>query len=241
MIKEKFDTAMPSVHDLRRMPCATVADDAFLGHALEVGDGDAWDFWRASGQDVSGRHESGMRHLVVMVLEGALVIGAEGAQTRLNAGESAIVTPGLGFDWQVDGKTRWIVNRHRDGGPQLASVPAIHPVDPDARQAASASPAAELLVGPSPDCTKLELASSGDGSWSAGLWTATPYERVPVRYGYSEMMQLHAGSLTIFDDQGREVTFRAGDILVVAEGARAGWRSTEDVRKLWSIFSPATP
>lgn len=237
LAKNPSPVAMP-VFDLRRTPARQASGDAFLGNVLGVSHHRGWEFWRASGRDLLGRHESGGRHLVVIVLEGELTLRHDGGEIRLGAGEGAAIAPGQGFDWQTGGQASWIVNGYADRKPRESGAPGIQRIDRDAGQRFSTPPGGDVLVGPPPICTKLELAGSGDGAWSAGLWTATPYERIPVRYGYYEMMHLHAGAVTVFDAGGAEMTFRAGDVFLVAEGAQAGWRSTEDVRKLWSIFTP---
>jgi len=227
------------VFDLRRMPAGQDAGDAFLGKVLEASHHPCWEFWRASGLDLSGRHTSGARHLVVIVLEGDLTLREGGAEIRLRAGDSAAIAPGLTFDWQTSERALWIVNGYTDEKPEESGARGIMCIDRDVEQDDSPPPAAQVLLGATPVCTKLELTGSGDGTWSVGLWTATPYERIPVRYGYYEMMHLHMGAVTVFAADGAGVTFYAGDVFVVAEGAEAGWRSTKDVRKLWSIFTPA--
>ena len=231
--------AMP-VFDLRRMAAGPRADDAFLGDRLAVSHHPEWEFWRSTlAGDRSGRFASRACHLVVIVLAGSLTLRDETHETRLEAGDSALIAAGTSFDWQGSGAAQWIVNGYRDATTRNGAVPGISRVDPDAPQTASPPPAERLLVSAPPECTKLELAGAGDGCWSAGLWTATPYERVPVRYGYYEMMHLHAGAVTVFDETGAATTFGAGDVFLVPEGVSAGWRSTTDVRKLWSIFTPA--
>lgn len=174
------------------------------------------------------------------MLEGGLTLQDGTAETRLAAGDSALIAPDTGFDWQCDAPALWIVNGYADQTAGTPPAPGISRIDRNAAQRPSPSPAQHLLVGPAPDCTKLELAGAGDGCWGAGLWTATAYERIPIRYGYYEMMHLHAGAVTVFDETGATMTFREGDLFLMPEGVVAGWRSTADVRKLWSIFTPAT-
>jgi uncharacterized cupin superfamily protein len=232
-------TTMP-VLDLRRMPAGPDAGDAFLGQQLPASHHPQWEFWRASGRARAGRFASKARHLVVIMLEGGLTLQDGTAETRLAAGDSALIAPDTGFDWQCDAPALWIVNGYADQTAGTPPAPGISRIDRNAAQRPSPSPAQHLLVGPAPDCTKLELAGAGDGCWGAGLWTATAYERIPIRYGYYEMMHLHAGAVTVFDETGATMTFREGDLFLMPEGVVAGWRSTADVRKLWSIFTPAT-
>lgn len=233
--------------DLRRMPAGADAGDGFLGQRLGASHHPQWVFWRAAGAGRAGRFSSQARHLVVIVLDGRLTLQDGATAIRLVAGDSALIAPGTSFDWQStgesdgqnDGQALWIVNGYTDQTTANRPPPGIARIDRNAAQRPSPSPAQHLLVGPAPDCTKLELAASGDDRWSAGLWTATPYERIPVRYGYYEMMHLHAGAVTVFDETGATMTFREGDLFLMPEGVVAGWRSTADVRKLWSIFTPA--
>ncbi len=233
-------TPMP-VFDLRRMPAGPDAGDAFLGNRLAASHHPQWEFWRAAGGDRAGRFSSEARHLVVIVLEGGLTLLDGTNETRLDAGDSALIAPGTRFDWRSSGPALWIVNGYRDAATGSCLAPGIARVNRHAGQDAAPPPSNDVLVGAAPRCTKLGLSGAGDGCWSAGLWSATPYERIPVRYGYYEMMQLHAGAVTVFDDAGATMTFREGDVFLMPEGVSAGWRSTGTVRKLWSIFTPAKP
>lgn len=225
------------VFNLRDAPVAADSGDGFLGILLGVSHHPGWNFWRSSGLGGEGRHLSGANHLVVILLEGTLILTCEGEETRLAAGDVALIGPGQIFAWKAGDQALWIVNARMVGSSQGAAQ-GITVVDRATGQEPSASPPADLLVGDVPVCTKLTLAASDDAGWSAGLWSATPYERVPVRYGYYELMQIHEGTVSVFDKAGRELTFGPGSVFLMPEGATAGWRSTTPVRKFWSIFTP---
>ncbi|RAZ86483.1 cupin domain-containing protein [Cereibacter johrii] len=226
-----------TVFDLREVPAAGETGAGFLGQRLAVSRHPGWDFWRASGAERAGTHEIGGWHLVVLLLEGTLGLRGRGLEVSLAAGDIALIAPGVRFDWTAGPGARWIVNG-RAGTASATFTPAIARIDREAPQEPSAPPAADLLLGPVPSCTKRTVAASGDGSWSAGLWSATPFERRPVRYGYYELMQLHDGAVTVFDAAGHERTFGPGAVFLMPEGTTAGWRSTVPVRKFWSILTP---
>lgn len=230
------------VFDLHNMPATTETGDAFLGRVLDISHHAGWDFWRASGEDLAGEHNNHVRYLVVIVLEGALTLTSDGQETRVDAGDTALIAPGLRFHWKTGGDALWIVNGYacKTSGQagSTTRTRSITLLDRAARQEPSASPAVHLLRGDTPVCTKLNLAASADAAWSAGLWSATAYERVPVRYGYYELMHIHEGTVSIFDETGHELTFGAGAVFLLPEGVTAGWRSTTPIRKFWSIFTP---
>ena len=54
------------------------------------------------------------------------------------------------------------------------------------------------------------------------------------------MMCLLEGSVTLTDGDGKEHVYSAGDTVYVPKGAPVGWKSTEYVRKFYSIYQPAT-
>lgn len=232
-------TATLKTYDLRRVASGAPAGDLFLGHNLPVSTHPEFLFCRAQGDDLSGSFDTRNRHLVVIVLEGVLSIAFGEITLELTAGKSASIAPDTCFDWQGQGSTMWLVNLYEDS----ASVKGQHAVSvqviaENTLQRLSASPSEKLLIGTAPICSKAVVSEAADGKWSVGTWTATPYHRLPVTSDYYEMMQLFEGSVTIFNASGECLTFKTGDLLLIAKGAKIGWKSTEKVRKLWSIYTP---
>ncbi|WP_347309963.1 cupin domain-containing protein [Defluviimonas sp. SAOS-178_SWC] len=235
---EKVAMLPAGVFDLRRATATAPAADPFLGARLSVSHHCALEFFRAESTGGSGRLPQQDRFLVILLLEGALDLSAAGTDLSLMPGSVAVLSPGTALDWQTQGQSRWLLHSYRDAGGR--AEPALMMVDPVAGLSPSAAPAAVLLDGPTPVCSKADLCAASDGAWSCGLWTATPYRRIPVRYGYYELMLLEKGAVSIFTTDGQRAEFGLGDVFVIAEGAEVGWHSTAPVKKFWSIYTPVS-
>jgi hypothetical protein len=72
------------------------------------------------------------------------------------------------------------------------------------------------------------------GTWrsSVGAWRVT--------YTENEMCVLTAGRIRITDDQGRQVTYGAGDSFVIPAGFSGLWEVLEPAQKFYAIYEPAS-
>lgn len=150
--------------------------------------------------------------------------------------EGALILEGTGFTWSSREGSRLIALR-RNGSP--AGTPAIIPIDESAPLEPSGAPLAELLVGATPNCRNFTDYRSGDGEFVCGTWDSTPYHRLSMPYRHYELMHLLEGSATFVDGDGREGTFREGDIFLIEQGAQCSWDSREHVKKVYAIYRPA--
>ncbi|WP_022681490.1 cupin domain-containing protein [Sphingobium bisphenolivorans] len=172
----------------------------------------------------------------LILLDGALTLESSDSTTQLTGNQSAVVTRGSGFTWSSRDGARLIAMR-RNGSP--AAAPAIIPIDESAPLEPSGAPLAELLVGPTPSCRNFTDYRSADTEFVCGTWDSTPYHRRSMPYRHYELMHLLQGSVTFVDGEGREQTFREGDIFLVEQGAHCSWESREHVKKVYAIYRPA--
>ncbi|HKX36204.1 MAG TPA: cupin domain-containing protein [Rhizorhapis sp.] len=172
----------------------------------------------------------------LILLEGALILEGTDETVQLAVNQSAVITKGSGFTWSSREGSRLIALR-RNGSP--AGTPAIIPIDESAPLEPSGAPLAELLVGATPNCRNFTDYRSGDGEFVCGTWDSTPYHRLSMPYRHYELMHLLEGSATFVDGDGREGTFREGDIFLIEQGAQCSWDSREHVKKVYAIYRPA--
>ncbi|WP_340264557.1 cupin domain-containing protein [Sphingobium mellinum] len=172
----------------------------------------------------------------LILLDGALALKSADRTRQFAPDQSFVITKGTGFSWSSREGARIIAMR-RKGSPGGSS--AVIPIDQDAPLEPSAAPLAELLVGPTPDCRNFTDYRSADGEFVCGTWDSTPYHRLSMPYRHYELMQLLEGSVTFVDGDGREGTFRKGDIFLVEQGAHCSWDSRVHVKKVYAIHRPA--
>ncbi|MGX5844938.1 cupin domain-containing protein [Mesorhizobium sp. ArgA1] len=182
-----------------------------FGRALLSGDGDA-----------NGRFPT-----IVMVRTGQLTVRAchSNSELILAKGEVASVPTGA-LSWSAEDADCVLVVLYGE----LPHVPFArlnldHPMSP------GGAPNAALLTTPSPNTVRHEFQRFGPFSW--GTWATTPYARHPITYSFSELMMLRKGEVTLSNPDEGSVTFTAGDIFLVKQGAVAAWENPCDVEKFW--------
>jgi uncharacterized cupin superfamily protein len=171
----------------------------------------------------------------VIVLSGEITFETARGTTVINAGRSAVLPAGLGFDWRAaSGTVAVIVTCPSSSG--TASDPVA--IDEAAALEPSNPPLAELLVGPTPSCRNHTDYRSANGEFVCGTWDSTPYHRRAMPYRHIELMHLLEGSVT-FEDASGSVTFSKGDVFLAARGAQCAWLSEVHVKKVYAIHRPA--
>lgn len=236
----------PSFVDLRQFARDVVAGpsirggapaDAFLAnrHALELPPGPV---------DIGVIHlEAGTGAVAalpadefIILCDGSLALTQQGRTLELADSASAVLVSGAAFTWHCAESATLIYMRYKNAGPGNGS---IVPIDEQAALVPSGSPAAELLVGPTPQCRNHSDYLSADGEFVCGTWDATPYERRPMLFRHFELMHLLQGAVTVVDEAGASRTFVEGDTFLVEQQALCSWESREVVKKVYAIYRPA--
>lgn len=182
----------------------------------------------------SGSAQTQTGDTMLIVAEGEARITAGGQTHTLAKGGSLVLSGPQAFDWSAD-KARVVTMRYTGGAGDAAGVTLV---DPTTERVPSGAPLAELLIGPTPQCRNHTQFLSTDGEFMVGVWDSTPYHRRAMAYRHFELMYLLDGSVTFIDEEGREGTFRKGDLFLVEQNAQCSWESREDVTKIFAIYRP---
>lgn len=171
----------------------------------------------------------------LIVCSGAIALATHDKAVVLNAGQAAVIQQGCSFHWNTRGPASAAFMRYAGSAPSARSIVAISQAPP---MNPSNPPAAELLIGPTPECHSHVDHRSADGIFSCGTWASTPYQRRAMQYRHHELMHLLQGSVTFQDEAGRRETFSAGDIFLVEQHATCSWHSHEEVVKVYAVYKP---
>jgi len=201
-------------------------DDPALGLTVGV--------WACS--PMTGRMGPWSTNEFMILLEGAVTIDHEdGSALHVTAGEAFTIPKGTVCSWRQEGALKKYFVIHSDASSPVAANPTLRArkIDPGAPLAPAEGPDAELLIGAPPSCREAVAFTDLTGQLTAGVWSATPYQRKTIAFPRHELMHIVEGTVTIGDQD-----FRAGDTLFVPMGALVGWSSGTAVRKIFCSFTP---
>jgi uncharacterized cupin superfamily protein len=170
---------------------------------------------------------------IVVVVEGELRLQAAGASPLvLGAGEGAVIARGTAVQAQAARGVRFVFCA---AAAERADQPGITPLRADAAFKPSAPPAAELLLGPSPQCRSDNVFTDELTQLRAGTWDSTAYHRIVRPHRLNEFMFLLAGGVRFAGPDGSVLRAQAGDAVFVPQGAPIGWESSEHVAKFYVV------
>jgi uncharacterized cupin superfamily protein len=173
----------------------------------------------------------------VLLLDGNITFEQSGVRCELTAGQAAVMMRDLPLAWRSEAGADLILMRCTGGGGAGADAPVR--IDLAAPLGPSNPPAADVLIGPTPQCRGHADYRSANGEFACGVWDSTPYHRRPIEFRHYELMRLLEGSVTFVDAAGREGRFGAGDVILFEQGGSAAWESREYVKKIYCTFRPA--
>jgi uncharacterized cupin superfamily protein len=206
-------------------------DDAATGLAVGV--------WACS--PMTGRMGPWSTNEVMILLEGSVVIDHEdGSSLEATAGDAFFIPKGTVCSWRQEGDLKKIFVIHSDSSG-LTPPPGLRArkIDLAPPQEPSPPPDASVLLGPAPECREAVAFTDLTGQLTAGLWSATPYERKVIPFPRHELMRILDGTATFTDGAGRSEIFAPGDTVFVPMGAHYGWSSATPVTKIFCSFVPA--
>lgn len=180
-----------------------------------------------------GRVEASPADEFVAVLEGEVTLVDAAGTHSLAAGQSAVVPHGCAFAWMASGPVRAITLRYP---ASVAAGRTITPILADPEMLPSGKPAAELLLGPAPECRNHNDYRVDEGRFVCGTWDSTGYVRKGFRYQHDEIMAIKQGSVTFTDEFGNSGTFAKGSTVLAQAGSHCAWDSREDVTKVFAIL-----
>lgn len=170
---------------------------------------------------------------ILVVVEGRLRLQAAGAVPLvLGPGEGAVIARGTALQLQAAERALFVFCA---AAAERADQPGITPLRADAAFKPSNPPAAELLLGPSPQCRSDNVFTDELTQVRAGTWDSTPYHRIVRPHRLNEFMFLLAGGVLFAAPDGSVLQARAGDAVFVPQGAPIGWESSEPVAKFYVV------
>lgn len=226
-------------HTDRQLPCAAFAlqgDPLSAGRVINFHD-------PVQGYAAGSSVSTGANQLIEafpwvelgVVEAGELRLQGEGFDLQLTAGDCFVMPRGVRVRWQHHGQLRrlFVVFPGLSASTQMPSRPlkinlsqSLSPASP---------PAASVLLTATPRAWSETLFSAGH--LRIGLWQCEAYARQQVEPGYSELMFILEGSVTLQAEQGDRHHVRAGETVIVPKGATNAWVSEETVRKVFCILS----
>ncbi|CAH1653538.1 cupin domain-containing protein [Chelatococcus asaccharovorans] len=96
------------------------------------------------------------------------------------------------------------------------------------------APGERQLAG-DPQFSIWNLERAADGTIASGIWETTPGRWRTVYDGKWEFCTIVHGALTITEDSGEPVTYRAGESFVIRDGFRGIWEARELTRKHYVV------
>lgn len=169
----------------------------------------------------------------LLILEGQLVLDADGESRLLRADDAVVIPKGTAFAWRAEETVTAVVMSYADSkaeGRTITPITKSPPLEP------SGKPAADVLIGPAPDCRNFNDYRVDDGKFVCGTWDSTAYRRRGFVYGHYEIMHILQGSVTFGDEHGREGTFVTGSVVLAEAGSQCSWDSREHVTKVFAIY-----
>ena len=121
----------------------------------------------------------------------------------------------------------------------LLEQPAIVSFGASTPEVSTSSHAPERVLEGAPMQTARNFFTDATGQFFAGVWESTP-GKWRVRYTETEFCHITKGLVYIEDEQGRSLSFRAGDSFVVPAGFVGTWDVREPTSKLYVIFETAS-
>lgn len=170
-----------------------------------------------------------------IIESGELTLQGDGYHLELKAGDCFIVPSGIKVRWHHRATLRRIFMAFPGliASNDMPLVPLK--VDFATPLQACSPPAANVLLTATPNAWSQTLFSCAN--LRIGLWQCEAYARKQVEPGYSELMFILQGAVTLTPEQGQACTVRAGEVVMVPAGATNAWSSDETVRKVFCILS----
>ncbi|MFJ4056502.1 cupin domain-containing protein [Pseudomonas sp. NPDC089743] len=194
------------------------------GPGYEVGRGEGAQALRCAALDAV---------LLGMLEEGELKLSGEGFVLQLKAGDCFVVPQGVALDWQAQGALRyWFIRIPGVEGAASHGQPLKLALD--GRLQSCNPPSANVLLSPTPSAWSQAVFEQG--ALRIGVWACEPYQRRQVEPGYSELMHIIDGQITLTESDGTQHTIAAGETVVVPAGATNAWASEVLVRKVYCIY-----
>lgn len=169
-----------------------------------------------------------------IVEAGELTLQGEGYRLDLKAGDCFVVPKGITVRWHHRGQLKRVFMAFPGLTPSRDMPTQPLKLDLAMSLAPCSPPAASVLLTATPQSWSETLFTAAN--LRIGLWACGPYARKQVQPGYSELMFILEGAVTLTAEHGPAYRVAAGEVVMVPAGATNAWVSEESVRKVFCIL-----
>jgi uncharacterized cupin superfamily protein len=162
-------------------------------------------------------------------------------ETIINAGEAFVIPKGYPCSWKQEGylKKFYMIYDAPDGKiPESPSATKIIIPRADAHLEKLKMTDPLVIKGEVPIQKDFTCYEDTTGQMFVGTWESTPFESEMVPFPYYEMAHILEGSVTITEKSGKEQTFKSGDTFFIPKGTVCSWKTSDTIRKFYSMFQP---
>ncbi|MDP3410798.1 cupin domain-containing protein [Bosea sp. (in: a-proteobacteria)] len=174
----------------------------------------------------------------MIVLSGALTLSVDGSPSLTVTPQTGVVI-GRGTTLRLEAApgTIWAFHAQIAG---MSALPGLTLLTQDLALSPSSPPAAEVLIGPAPQCRSHNAFTDAAIELRAGLWDSTPYARISRPHRLSELMHIVEGAVDLTGADGAVLTVSKGDTVFVPQGAPCAWESRVHVAKFYVVQEAAS-
>lgn len=169
----------------------------------------------------------------LVVLAGALTLSVQGGPA-LTIGAQAAVAIGRGTKLRIEAAPGSFFAFYAQT-TGTSAMPGATLITQDLPLSPSTPPAAEVLLGPAPQCRSHNVFTDEAVQLRAGLWDSTPYARISRPHRLAELMHILEGAVDLTMADGTVVTVAKGETVFVPQGAPCAWTSTVHVAKFYVV------
>lgn len=167
------------------------------------------------------------------VVKGELTLTEPGATPHvIGPGAGAVIAFGTAVRIEAPAGCRFVFCA---AAGNAATTPGVIPLRADADFKPSGGPAAEVLLGPVPQCRSDNVFTDERTQYRAGTWDSTPYHRIVRPHPVNEFMYVLDGDVRFASPDGSALSVGTGDAIFVPQGASIGWESTQRVAKFYVV------
>jgi uncharacterized cupin superfamily protein len=177
----------------------------------------------------------------MLVLKGSTtIVHEDGTRATFRAGEAFVIAKGTHCVWEQseDIVKYYAILANPDAAPaaNAAKGHAIRLSLATADMSALSHDDPKIFEGTPPEQAAREDFVNATGRMTAGLWTSTPMRRRARKAAATELMCILEGAGTLSDGKARALDFKAGESLLVAQGAFNALECTASVRKFYCTY-----
>ncbi len=184
----------------------------------------------------------------VWLLEGdfKMVDGENNTLGTYKEGESVYFRNAAPVSWVQEGLLRkFYITYLNPKNPKASNVPvekAVMAVDPSItpdQMTELENTEPFIIDGPKPLQRDYNYFTNDTDDMFVGMWDSAPFESKMAPFPSYEFVQLLEGEITITEEDGTVNVFKKDDCFFIPKGTVCSWKTTEYVKKYYTIVAPA--